>query len=257
MIRLGSLLSVLAVLIGCSDKSPVPEHEANIYQTAVYFNSQRPKEDRRDDTQRKPAEILAFAGVEPGMKVIDLLGGGGWYTELLAAVVGEEGQVYLVNTPLFLHFTREKLEARLANNRLQNVTRVDGEWTQMNLPQDVDLIWLSLAYHDIYVERPDDPSFEADRDSFFEQIKTALKPGGYILVIDHAATPGTGKEAAQTLHRIDEDFARKDFESEGFVLVKSLDILRNPADDYNQSIWAKGIMNKTDKFIYLFQKPAE
>src|SRR5690606_39528043 len=107
MIRLGSLLSVLAVLIGCSDKSPVPEHEANIYQTAVYFNSQRPKEDRRDDTQRKPAEILAFAGVEPGMKVIDLLGGGGWYTELLAAVVGEEGQVYLVNTPLFLHRSEE------------------------------------------------------------------------------------------------------------------------------------------------------
>lgn len=257
MIRLGSILSVLAVLIGCSDKSPVAEHEANRYQTAVYFNPQRPQEDRRDDAQRKPADILAFAGVEPGMKVIDLLGGSGWYTELLAAVVGEEGQVYLVNTPLFLHFTQTEMEARLADNRLQNVTRVDGEWTQMNLPEDADLIWLSLAYHDIYVTRPNDPSFEADRDSFFQQIKAALKPGGHILVIDHAATPGTGKEAAQTLHRIDENFARADFESEGFVFVKSLDILRNPADDYEQSIWAKGIMNKTDKFIYLFQKPME
>src|SRR5690606_30503771 len=144
MIRLGSILSVLAVLIGCSDKAPVAEHEANIYQTAVYFNSLRPKEDRRDDKQRQPAELLAFAGVEPGMKVIDLLGGGGWYTELLAAVVGEEGHVYLANTPLFLHFTQEKLEARLAGDRLKNVTHVDGEWTQMNLPEGVDLIWLSL-----------------------------------------------------------------------------------------------------------------
>src|SRR5690606_29521586 len=134
-----------------------------------------------------------------------------------------------------------KMEARLANNRLKNVTRVDGEWTQMNLPEEVDLIWLSLAYHDIYVKRPDDPSFEADRDSFFEQIKTALKPGGMILVIDHAATSGTGKEAAQMLHRIDEEFARADFESEGFVFVKSLDILRNPADDYTKDIWAKDI----------------
>ena len=257
MIRLGSLLSVLAVLIGCSEKAPVAEHDANIYQTAVYFNSLRPKEDRRDDAQRKPAEILAFAGVEPGMRVIDLLGGGGWYTELLAAVVGDEGHVYLANTPLFLHFTQPQMEARLSNNRLKNVTRVDGEWTQMNLPEEVDLIWLSLAYHDIYVKRPNDPSFEADRDSFFEQIKTALKPGGMILVIDHAATSGTGKEAAQTLHRIDEEFARADFESEGFVFVKSLDILRNPADDYTKDIWAKDIMNKTDKFFLLFQKPMQ
>lgn len=257
MIKLGSLLSMLAVLIGCSEKPPVAENDANIYQTAVYFNPARPQEDRRDDAQRKPAEILAFADVKPGMKVIDLLGGGGWYTELLAAVVGDQGHVYLVNTPLFLHFTQPQMETRLANNRLKNVTRVDGEWTQMNLPEDVDLIWLSLAYHDIYVKRPNDPSFEADRDSFFKQLYAALKPGGRILVIDHAATKGTGKDAAQTLHRIDEDFAREDFEREGFVFVKSLDILRNPADDYTKDIWAKGVMNKTDKFIYLFEKPAE
>lgn len=257
MIRLGSLLSVLAVLIGCSDKAPVTKQDADIYQQAVYFNALRPAEDRRSDAQRKPAEILAFAGVKPGMAVIDLLGGGGWYTELLSAVVGEQGHVYLANTPLFLHFTQPQLEARLADNRLKNVTRVDGEWTQMNLPENVDLIWLSLSYHDIYVARPNDPSFEADRDSFFQQLQAALKPGGLILVIDHVATKGTGKDGAQTLHRIDEDFARADFESEGFVFVKSLDILRNPADDYTKDIWAKGVMNKTDKFIYLFQKPTE
>lgn len=256
MIKRSSIISLLAVLIGCGEKPPVAEQDANIYQTAVYFNPVRPKEDRQDDAQRHPADIMAFAGVEPGMKVIDLLGGGGWYTELLAAVVGEQGHVYLVNTPLFLHFTQPQMEARLAGNRLKNVTRVDGPWTQMNLPTDVDLIWLSLAYHDIYVKRPNDPSFEADRDSFFQQIHTALKPGGLILVIDHAATKGSGNEAAQVLHRIDEDFARADFEREGFVFVKALDILRNPNDDYSKDIWAKGIMNKTDKFIYLFQKPA-
>lgn len=254
MLKLRSILCSLALLVGCGEKPPVSEESANIYQKATYYNPARPAEDRKSDAQRRPDEIMAFAAVAPGMKVIDLMGGDGWYTELLSAVVGETGHVYLANSPLFLNFTGEQLAARLANDRLKNVTRVDGEWNAMNLPADVDLIWLSLAYHDIYVKRPKDPSFEADRDSFFQQINTALKPGGLMLVIDHAAQKGTGKEAAQTLHRIDEDFAREDIESAGFILVSKLDILRNPNDDYSKDIWNKDVIHKTDKFIYLFQK---
>lgn len=254
MVKISAIICMLLVCTGCSEKPPVSEQDATIYQRAVYYNPIRPNEDSDQDSARKPAEIMAFAGVKPGMRIIDLLGGGGWYAELLAAVVGEQGHVYLANTPLFLNFTREQIDVRLANNRLKNVTRIDGEWTAMDLPDKVDLIWLSLAYHDIYVKRPNDPDFEADRDSFFRQINAALKPGGLLLVIDHAAIRGSGSEAAQSLHRIDEEFARADFEKEGFILLKSLDILRNPEDDYSKDIWNKAVINDTDKFIYLFKK---
>lgn len=244
----------LALITGC-DRPPIAQSDADRYQMAVYYNSERPAEDRRSDVRRKPVELLRFAGVQPGMTVIDLCGGGGWFTELLAHVVGPTGRIIIVNPTLFTDIAGEELTKRLQGNRLANVTRVDSTWTNMQIPEGADIIWLGLAYHDIYVPRPDKPEWQADPVSFHAQVLAALKPGGLLLVTDHAAPVGTGKESAGTLHRIDEEFARRDFESAGFEFVSESDLLRNPADDYSKSIWAEGIMGNTDQFVYLFRKP--
>ena len=250
-----SILFIASFLTGCSDKPDTPEAEANIYQKAVYYNELRPAADKARDERRKPVEVLEFSGVKPGDKVIDLLGGGGYYTELLSHVVGADGHVYLVNSPLFVNFTKDQIAERLANNRLKNVTRIDGPWNALGMPENADVIFIVLGYHDIYVPRPNNPDFEADPDAFFEQIHASLKPGGKVLVIDHAAAKGTGNEHASTLHRIDEAFAKQDFEKRGFVLVKELDVLRNHNDDFTKDIWKKGIMHLTDRFIHLYEKP--
>lgn len=255
----------LSLLAGCSkddatsqnlNKVSIPAAEQTIYQRAVNHNALRPKDDFDADMRRKPADILAFAGVKRGDILADLLGGGGWYTELLSAVVGSEGKVYLVNSPLFINFTKDKIEARLKGGRLENVTRVDGPWTDLGMQKNsLDFIWLSLAYHDIYVPRPENPEFEADPELFFKQMFDALKPGGKILVIDHADAKGTGNANAASLHRIEEAFAKVDFARHGFTLLKTSDVLRNPKDDYTKDIWKKSVINKTDKFIHLYQKP--
>ena len=207
------------------------------------------------DRRRKPDEVLRFSGIAEGMTVVDLLGGNGYYSELMSHVVGPTGRVFLQNNSLFLRFSREDLEKRLAGNRLPNVERLDSEFADLRLPDGVDFIFMGLCYHDIYVPRPD-PMIMTSRDEFFPQVWNSLKPGGRILVIDHAAEPGSGISASAWQHRIAEDYAITDFEQAGYVFKGRLDSLRNPEDDYTLRIWDDAVRWKTDRFILLFEKPA-
>ncbi len=242
-------LALVMFTVGCSkDLEGLSIEEQAIYQPDRYAD------DKGRDKSRKPLEVLKFSGVKPGDTVIDLLGGGGYYSELFNYIVGDEGKVYLQNNSLFLRFSTEELEQRLANGRLKSVVRLDSEFADMQLPANVDLIFIGLSYHDIYVPRKD-PVITAKRDEFFNQIWGALKPGGALLIIDHAAEPGTGKDTTAKLHRIDEEWAKQDIESVGFRFEKELDVLRNPNDNYQLDIWKKGIMRKTDRFIHLYRKP--
>ncbi len=94
-----------------------------------------------------------------------------------------------------------------------------------------------------------------NREEFFPQIWNALKPGGTLFIIDHAALPGSGSSSAPKLHRIAEDFAIEDITSAGFELIGKPDILRNSEDDYTRDIWDDAVYHKTDRFILLFRKP--
>lgn len=235
-------------LINCSENLD----EMSLNKQSLY-QPDRFTDDKSQDKNRKPLKVLNLSGIEPGMKVIDLLGGGGYYSELFNYIVGEKGKVYLQNNSLFLRFSTEVLEKRLDSNRLKNVVRLDSEFANMNLPSNIDLIFIGLSYHDIYVPRKD-PTIMTSREEFFPQIFSALKPGGKLLIIDHAAKEGTGKTMAPTLHRIDEKWAIKDIESAGFKLIDTLDVLRNPADDRSLDIWKKEIFRKTDRFVHLYEK---
>lgn len=223
------------------------------YVKAVY-SWNRSIQDFRTDLRRKPKDVLRFAQVGPGMKVVDLLGGAGYYTELLSNIVGPEGHIHLHNNSLFLRFSAEGLEERLKGGRLANVTRLDSEFADLQLPTDVDLVFMGLCYHDIYVPR-DDPTIMTSREEFFPQIWRSLKSGGRILVIDHAAESGSGTTASPWHHRIAEDYAIEDFEGAGFVYLGSIDVLRNPQDDYSLRIWNEQVQGNTDRFVLLFEKP--
>jgi len=244
-------LTALMFIIGCSkDLDGMTIQEQAIYQPYRYA------EDKSQDKNRKPLDILNFSAVEPGHIVIDLLGGGGYYAELFNYIVGAEGKVFLQNNSLFLRFSTDELEKRLKNGRLKNVVRLDSEFADMKLPDNADLIFMGLSYHDIYVPR-EDPVITANRDEFFEQILAALRPGGSLLIIDHAAVPGSGKDTTAKLHRIDEEWAKNDIESAGFVFEGRLDVLRNPDDSRQLDIWKKEVFRKTDRFVHLYRKPGQ
>lgn len=245
-----ALITASLFLASCGkDFDTMSLYEQSLLQPNRFSN------DKIRDKKRKPLDILDFTDIKAGDKIIDLLGGGGYYSELFNYIVGSEGKVYLQNTTLFLRFSKTELEKRLKGNRLKNVIRLDSDFVDMKLPANVDIIFIGLSYHDIYVER-DNKLLTTTREEFFPQILSALKPGGKLVIIDHAAESDTGNSLTTKLHRIDEKWTIKDIESAGFKLINTIDVLRNPNDNYKLDIWNSKVRDKTDRFVHLYKKTA-
>jgi len=216
----------------------------------------RSEADQKRDTTSKPAQVLEFFGLKPGMTVIDLFGGGGYYTELAARAVGDAGKVYYHTNHAYLPFIEAELEMRFSDDRLDGVVRIVSETDDMRLPEaTADLMLMVMCYHDLYVSGEDWPAI--DRERFWRQIYAAIKPGGVLGVVDHIAAPDTGSTAAQTLHRIDKSFAKADIQSVGFVFEAESGVLRNPDDDHTLIVFNPEIRRRTDRFVYRFRKPAD
>jgi len=226
---------------------------ANI--AAAVASPERSAKDRERDARDKPAELLAFAGVKPGMKVADVFGGGGYWSEIFSHAVGSSGSVTLVNNEGYANFAKDDIKARFAGGRLKEVKQLVGPTNNLGLGKEqYDLIEIFMSYHDLYWVDEKEGWPKIDADNFLKQLHTALKPGGKLLIVDHAAKAGTGSSAAQDLHRIDEEFAKKDFTSHGFKLEKTWDGLRNSADDHTKQVFDPAVRGKTDRFTQLYVK---
>ena len=217
-------------------------------------NPARSLSDRERDKTSKPNAVLNFMGLKPGMKVLDLFAGGGYYTEMLSYAVGPDGQLISHTNAVYEGMMGDEAANRFKDNRLPNVRRVITEINNLGLEEaSLDVVLMVLVYHDIYFTADYWPA--VNRDNFFRQIRSSLKPGGVLVVIDHSAIADTGMSAAQSLHRIDEVFAKQDIESSGFVFDGASDVLRNPDDTRTLSVFDEAIRKKTDRFIYRFIKP--
>ena len=230
---------------------------ADIYDDAVAHPGRSANDVKRDPVD-KPAEMLRLAGIKPGMQVADFLAATGYYSELLSYVVGPKGHVLLLNNKAYDDFSNNLWKERIEKQHLANVEHRTIDMANMGLGEStLDAVIMMKVYHDLYWVSPEDGWPKIDASSALDQIAKALKPGGVVLVVDHSAKPGTGSAAAQDIHRIDEAFARKDFESHGLVFVTQSDVLRRP-DDKRDEITYKGPMfGKTDRFVYVFRKPAK
>jgi predicted methyltransferase len=215
---------------------------------------ERTAEDRERDGRDKPGEVLAFAGVKPGMTVADIFSAGGYYTELLAGVVGPTGKVLAINNVPYASFAKDDIKKRFTEGRLQNVTPRIVEASHMYIdPKSVDLAIIVMAYHDVYWINEKDNWPQIDTDGFIESVKRMLKPGGRLLIVDHNAAAGTGKEIAGKLHRLNEDWARKSLESHGFVFEKAYDGLRNQNDQLDKMVYDPAVKGKTDRYVHLYR----
>jgi predicted methyltransferase len=221
---------------------------------AAIANPERTEADRERDSRDKPAEILAFAGVKPGMTVADLFSAGGYYTELLAHVVGPNGKVYAVNNVPYAAYSKDGIKERFKEGRLKNVERRLVEASYMNLPpKSVDVAVIVMAYHDVYWIDEKEGWPEIDTRAFVQSVKRMLKPGGKLLVIDHNAKAGTGREAASSLHRLNEEWAKKSLTDQGFVFEKSYDGLRNSSDTLDKMVYDPSVKGKTDRYVHLYR----
>lgn len=217
---------------------------------AAISDSRRPDADKARDAARKPADMLAFAAVKPGMKVMDLIPGGGYFTRLFAAAVGVNGHVYAYQPTEFDSYLKGKEPpANAVAAAYPNVTVVRASVNALTVPEKLDLIWTSQNYHDLK------NGGGADTAAFNKAAFAALKRGGHYIVLDHAAAPGSGSRDTSTLHRIDEATVKAEVTAAGFVFVGANDSLRNPADDHSKAVFDPAIRGHTDQFVLEFRKP--
>ncbi|MFT3897749.1 MAG: hypothetical protein QM719_08645 [Thermomonas sp.] len=222
----------------------------------VLADPARSAADRERDARDKPAETFALAEFRRGDTVADILGGGGYNSEILSGIVGPTGHVLLVNNPGSDAFGKKGWTERLADNRLPNVQHIVGPNDALGMGENVlDGAVIVMSYHDLYWVSDEDGWPKIDAGRFLDQIVRALKPGGVLLVVDHSAQSGTDSSAAQTLHRIDEQFAIADFRAHGLEWVAAMPYLRNADDDRSKQVFDPSIRGKTDRFVHLYRKP--
>ena len=229
--------------------------ESSIFDAAV-ANPARPESDRSRDANRRPADVMAFLGIAPGQKVLEMFAGGGYYTELLAHVVGEDGAVVAHMNEAYLGFVGDEFEARHADNRLPNVDILMAENNELALePEQFDVVTMILNYHDLYWVAPDRGWARFDVPKLLAELSKGLKPGGTLAIVDHHAEAGSPRETGGTLHRIDPDKVIADVEAAGFILDDESDLLRNAQDDHSKNVFDPAVRGKTDRFVLRFRKP--
>src|SRR3954453_4752618 len=184
----------------------------------------RSQADRDTDKRRHPAELLSFSGVKPGMSVLDIGSGKGYGAELMARAVGPNGSVIAQNDPIiFEKFMKGQWDPRFGTPVMKNVKTVVRAIDDPVPPGSgpFDLIMFVYMYHDtVWMGR--------DRKAMNKALYKALKPGGHLIVVDHAGNPGTGTTQTDSLHRIEESAVKAELEAAGFKLEDEAGFLANP-----------------------------
>lgn len=244
------LTAIAAVTLFAAAAGAAPAPAAAI--KAAIADPARPADDVARDGDRKPAAMLAFAGIKPGTKVMDLIPGGGYFTRLFAKAVGDAGWVYAYQPSELDSFSKGKPPRIMAvAEAYKNVSVIHAPVNSLTAPEALDVVWTAQNYHDL-------------KDNFFKPADTALvnkavfaalKPGGLYVIVDHSAANGSGIRDTDTLHRIDEAVVMKEVKAAGFVFVGASKVLRNPADPRTANVFDKAIRGHTDQFVLKFRKP--
>jgi len=250
----GSVAPAEAAAPAASSAASAPATVSDLASySAIVDSADRDDADKKLDLGRHPAELLAFIGVKPGMRVAEIGAGGGYMSELLARAVGPTGVVYGQNTPgLLERFAEKPWSLRLAKPVMKNVVRLDREFDDplSKEAHDLDAVTIVLFYHDTVWQK-------VDRDRMNHAVLAALKPGGVYVIVDHSARQGSGINDTQSLHRIEESVVKDEVLRAGFKLGSEADFLKNPSDarDWNASPKAAGERRGTsDRFVLRFVK---
>lgn len=240
----------LSLALGLAVAAPAVAQEAPPipdYVTAAVAGPGR-ADDAKDDGRRHIAAIMTFSEVKPGDTVLELVPGGGYWTRVFSAIVGEDGKVYAA-VPAPMEKYAEKTHA--LPDELANVELLQQPADALSAPTPVDVAFTAQNYHDY----PNDFMGPTDPAVLNAAVFEALKPGGLWIVIDHAAEAGSGLRDTDTLHRIDPAIVRTQAEAAGFEFVGESEVLHNPADNYTLKVFDPAVRGVTDQFVYKFRKP--
>ncbi len=189
--------------------------------------------------------MLALSGVKPGDQVVEFASFGQYFTTLLSDIVGPQGKIYMYDLPYTEERAGAASRAFVAAHPNSKYELVD--YNKIELPQNVDVVFNVLYYHDLPLNNIDTAALNA-------KILKALKPGGIFFIVDHNAAPGSGTRDTKTLHRIDPAVIRKEVTAAGFELVEESKLLAHADDDHTKMVFAPGTRGTTDQTIFKFRK---
>ncbi len=243
---LASFTSLLLAACAMQGASPQPDAAAI---AAAIADPARPAEDVQRDADRKPADMLVFAGAKVGDRVVDFIPGGGYFTRLFSKVVGADGKVYAAapNNP---DGSAPPVAAIASNPAYANVSLIPLAPGTFSTPEPVDIIWTAQNYHDLHLAR-----LKIDVPLAVKGLFDALKPGGVLIIVDHVAADGSGLDVPDKLHRINMDIVKQEVTAAGFVYEDESPVLRNPADDHTKGVFDPSLRGHTDQFVFRFRKP--
>ena len=211
----------------------------------------RTEADREHDNRRHTFDTMRFASMNKGQRVAELMMGSGYFTRLLSAVVGPEGHVTAWQPAQFIVFGDEYASSADAAEALANVDVIRSPITAPALPTGLDLVFTAQNYHDMHLA-----AFPADTArSVNAAVFQSLKPGGYYVIIDHEAVPGSGLVGVQHMHRIDVAAVIEEVTAAGFVLEEQNDVLFRPNDTRTTDVFDPAIRGMTSQFMLRFRKP--
>lgn len=219
---------------------------------AAMDNPARAESNSSRDAARMPGKVIKFMGVMPGDTVVDMVSNGGFYAEILAGVVGDDGRViaHMFEGPGMDPDNAYAAKIRSADH-MQNVVPIYASFNSLDLKENtLDYVFLIQNFHDFYFDR-----FNVDKDRILAMYKKALKPGGVMAIIDHQAEDGAPSTSGTSVHRIDAAIVKRDMEEAGFKFEGELDILMNSTDDPTKSVFDEAVRGKTSRFILKYSNP--
>ncbi len=247
----------------------------------------RGSEVKARDSYRHPRETLEFFGIKPGMKIAELLPGHGWYTQILAPLVGPEGAVYGIYydeaTWRQFGYSDEVVAERLSHvhefaEMVESFPGTEGvtaqSYTLSSIDEDLngtlDAVLFIRALHALhYFEKVVGTN---SLTSMMQRTAELLKPGGIVCVVQHRAQPELSDDLAQgNRGYLKESTVIDVFEEAGFELVATSEINNNPKDrpSADEVVWRLPptlrvdpelkeemlAIGESDRITLLFRKP--
>ena len=185
-----SAVAIATLLNACAMPAPAPDY------AALLAAPDRTDADRKNDDRRQALKLLAFTGVRPGWKDLDMAADAGYSTELMARAVAPGGIVYGQNPPDAMPRVINAFLARMQRPAMKNVIDDRRKFDDPVPPNvtDLDLVTFFFGYHDTTY-------MPVDRAKMDKAMFNALKPGGYLVIADYAALPGAPVTTGKRFHR--------------------------------------------------------
>ena len=237
------ILCVTAMLLtGCiHGNSGRNDAAPSVLQQAIE-GSHRSAANRARDVARKPAETLAFWGFRPEMTVVEVWPGGGWYTEVLAPALRDQGRLIAASfpesaKPSFRAAIGRDYLAKLAANpalydRVEIVPFDPPEYTVLAPAGTADMVILSRHFHNFIAS--------GIVDQVLVSALEALRPGGVLAIVQHRALPDAVPEWEQRSGYVREQWLIETVTSAGFVLQAVSSMHHNPRDSrvHEDGVWS-------------------